>query len=75
MTTQEDVNRWVAEAKKKNCTHLMVVCDTFEYEEYPVYIYPKGKKTYDYEHDDIEAARKHYREAPMSRIMEVIEIK
>lgn len=35
-TTQGDIRRWLNSAPK-NATHMMVVCDTFEYDDFPVY--------------------------------------
>ena len=37
MTTQDDIRRWLAEAQRQNATHVVVVCDTFNYDYYPVY--------------------------------------
>lgn len=39
-TTREDIRRWLQEAKKKGATHVIVVCDTFDYDDYPVYVMP-----------------------------------
>ena len=38
MITREDINGWKKYGKTKKATHLIVVCDTFEYEDYPVYV-------------------------------------
>lgn len=38
--TQEDIRGWLNYAKSKNATHMIVVCDTFEWEDYPVEVYP-----------------------------------
>jgi hypothetical protein len=38
MTTKQDIKEWLDEAKAKNATHMLVVCDTFDYEDYPVYV-------------------------------------
>jgi len=35
--TREDVNRWIEKAKKEGFEYILSVCDTFEYEDYPVY--------------------------------------
>jgi len=35
-TTQEDIRRWLASAKKEKAKFMIVVCDTFDYEDYPV---------------------------------------
>ena len=38
-TTHEDIRRWLEEGKNnKDITHMLVVCDTFSYEDYPVYV-------------------------------------
>ena len=29
---------WLQEAKEKNATHLIIVLDTFDYEDYPVFV-------------------------------------
>lgn len=36
--TMSDVERWKQEGIKKGATHLIVVCDTFGMEDYPVYV-------------------------------------
>lgn len=37
--TKEDIIRWVREgAKKKGATHVLIVCDTFDYEDYSVVV-------------------------------------
>jgi hypothetical protein len=36
-TTKEDIQRWINNAPKK-ATHMIVVCDTFDWEDYPVYV-------------------------------------
>ena len=37
-TTQDDIRRWLKEGKNKNATHVIVVCDTWDYEDYPIYV-------------------------------------
>lgn len=45
-TTQNDIRRWIAEAKAQHATHMLVVCDTFDHGDYPVYVLPGvGGKT------------------------------
>lgn len=47
MITQEDIKRWLfhpgykemsMEEIKKKYSHMIVVCDTFDYEDYPVHV-------------------------------------
>lgn len=37
MTTQNEINCWFDEGKEQGSTYLIVVCDTFDYEDYPVF--------------------------------------
>ena len=41
--TREDVNRWIDTAKKKGCKYIISVCDTFDWDDYPVYIKDKNE--------------------------------
>ena len=39
-TTIEDLKKWFEEGKEKGATHMIVVCDTFDWSDYPVYVMP-----------------------------------
>ncbi len=39
-TTKEDISRWFDDGVEKGATHLIVVCDTFDYGDYPKYVMP-----------------------------------
>lgn len=39
-TTREDIQGWLNEAQRKGATHMVVACDTFSYEDYPIYVLP-----------------------------------
>jgi len=39
-TTKEDIQRWLDYGKESGATHVIVVCDTFDWEDYPVYVSP-----------------------------------
>jgi len=39
-TTQADIQGWLKEAKREKATHLIVVCDSFDHEDYPVLVKP-----------------------------------
>jgi hypothetical protein len=43
MTTKQQIELWLKDEQKKNITHMLVVCDTFDYEDYPVYVSKKEK--------------------------------
>ena len=36
--SRKDVNRWIDTAKTKGCKYIISVCDTFDWDDYPVYI-------------------------------------
>ncbi|MFA5987212.1 MAG: hypothetical protein WC797_00990 [Candidatus Paceibacterota bacterium] len=40
-TTQNMIREWFIRGKKMHATHLIVVCDTFEWEDYPVFVTKK----------------------------------
>lgn len=61
-TTREEIREWLEEAKKKNATHLVVVCDTFDYDDYPVYVH-QGQ--------DVNKVVRIQKEQSMQRVMEV----
>lgn len=58
----EDIKRWVYSAKEQGCTHLIVVCDTYDHDDYPCYVSKD---------EDINERIKHFQQADMQRIMEV----
>lgn len=65
-TTVDDLKRWFADGVRQKATHMIVVCDTFDHEDYPVYA--KGDAqcitTVDL-----------YRKAEMQRVMEVYDLR
>jgi len=36
--TLQDIHRWIAKAKEKGASHLIIAVDTYDHENYPVYI-------------------------------------
>lgn len=39
-TTRAEIRRWFDNAKAAGATHMLVVCDTFGYDDYPVDVMP-----------------------------------
>jgi hypothetical protein len=39
-TTREEIKEWLQRGKEQGATHLLVVCDTFDHEDYPVFVLP-----------------------------------
>jgi hypothetical protein len=57
------IRDWFIEAKEAGATNLIIVCDTFDWEDYPVQVMPG---------EDIEEVMKGYNyDKNMQRIMEV----
>lgn len=64
-TTQGDILGWLKDGKRLGATHLLVICDTFSHEDYPVYVNPgQDPKKIAAEHDGRN----------MQRLMEVYAI-
>lgn len=38
--SKTEIRAWLNEAKEKGATHMLVVCDTYDYEDYPVFVMP-----------------------------------
>jgi|ERR1039458_6306432 hypothetical protein len=81
MTTKEDLRRWFNEGVELKATHMIVVCDTFDHEDYPVYVKqvalseqetPESKYTRPCKvHDVRNYVATHYNGQNMQRTMEV----
>lgn len=39
-TTRSDLSAWFDEGVEQGASHMIVVCDTFDHEDYPVFIMP-----------------------------------
>lgn len=64
-TTREEREQWIKSGIESGATHLVVFCDSFSYEDFPVAVMP-GQ-------DVAQVQRKHL-ETPMTRVMEVIDL-
>jgi hypothetical protein len=62
MTTQDDIREWLKRGVKEKQTHVIVVCDTYDHEDYPVFV---GKDK------DVREIAAKYQGQNMQRIMEV----
>lgn len=40
MTTQAEIAQWFDAGVAMGATHMIVVCDTWDYDDYPVYVMP-----------------------------------
>lgn len=62
MTSKQDIKEWLEEGIKQKATHMLVVCDTYDYEDYPVYVKSS---------EQITEVMKRFTSENMQRIMEV----
>jgi hypothetical protein len=65
MTTKEDIREWVENAPR-GTTHMIVVCDTFSHEDYPVYVSRR---------ENVHDREAEYRGKNMQTVMEVYNLK
>lgn len=63
--TREDVDRWIKTAKERGAKYIISVCDTFDYDDYPVYVMPE---------ENLEERKKDFNGVNMQRINEIITI-
>lgn len=64
-TSQTDVQEWFDNGVEKKATYMIVMVDTYDHGDYPVYVLPG---------DDIHKELTSRRMAPMQRIMEVYDL-
>jgi len=64
-TTKLDIREWLERGQAHGATHLIVVCDTFDHEDYPVFVKPEEIAREVYER---------YNGKNMQRVMEVYSI-
>lgn len=62
MGTTDDLRRWFKAGKEEGASHMIVVCDTFDWEDYPVYV-KSGQ--------DVREVAEEYNGKNMQRLMEV----
>ncbi len=63
--TQKDFDRWIETAKEKGAAYVISMCDTFDYDDYPVYVMPN---------ENLESRIASCRGDSMQTVNEVIEI-
>lgn len=62
-TTQADIRGWLEQGKANGATHVIVACDTFDYEDYPVNVMPgqdPRKVAEDYDRKDMQTVMEVY---------------
>lgn len=61
-TTREEISLWFDIGVETKATHIIVVCDGFDWEDYPVYVH---------EHQDVHEIELEFRGKSMQTVMEI----
>ena len=59
---KEDIRIWFMKALKDKATHMIIVCDTFDWEDFPAYVF---------KNEDVTEVMNKYDGINMCKIMEV----
>lgn len=62
---REDVNRWISSARETEDEYIISVCDTFDWEDYPVFCRDR---------EDLEARLPEFDSVNMQRVNEIIRV-
>jgi hypothetical protein len=57
-----EIKGWFDEGVAAGDTHMIVVCDDFDFDDYPVFVHPT---------EDVHVREENYNKASMQRVMEV----
>lgn len=60
--TAYGIGKWLLSAREEGATHMIVVCDTFDFDDYPVHVMPD---------QDVHKVIADYRSQTMREVMEV----
>lgn len=66
MTTKETISTWFDVGVKEGYSHLIVMTDTFDYEDYPMFAYNE---------DHCREILEDYKKGSMQRVMEVYDLR
>ena len=61
-TTQDDIREWLERGKKENATHLIVVYDFWDYQDFPVY---------GHSNENVKKVESEHNGRNMERVMEI----
>lgn len=64
MTTQAEISAWFDEGVSQGARHMLVICDTFDHEDYPVYTTT-----------DADCLSRYNAPGEMQRVMEVYDLR
>lgn len=63
--TRDEIVEWTQEGRRQKAAYLIVVCDTFDHDDYPVYVKPG---------ESLAEKRAKYDGPNMQRVHEVIDL-
>ena len=66
MTSKDEIRGWLHKAKEMKSTHMIVVCDTFDYGDYPVFVA---------EGENVKEVESKYDDKDMQQVVEVYSLK
>ena len=61
--TKDEISKWFDDGVVKKARHMIIVCDTFDYDDYPVYTTT-----------DADCLQRHKNPGKMQRVMEVYDL-
>lgn len=61
-TSKIEIAEWIKEGKEQGATHMIVVCDTYDWEDYPVFVMQA---------EDVRKKYADYNGPNMQKVMEV----
>jgi hypothetical protein len=62
IVTQHGIVEWLHKGIDRGATHMIVACDTFDYDDYPVYVMS---------HEDVHEVKAKIESSEMQQVMEV----
>ena len=70
--SKQDIRNWFNLGVRGGATHMLVVCDKFDYDDYPVYVAVKDLVVSDF--DSVDDAIAYYEKDSMQEIQEVYDL-
>lgn len=65
MTTKDDIRDWLKRGKAQGASFMLVVCDTYDWGDYPVYVKPT---------EDLAEKAKGFHGVNMQKVMECYDL-
>lgn len=65
-TTREQISEWFEQGVKQKFTHMLIVCDTFDWDDYPVFAKNDEEALFEYQNNNGQH---------MQKVMEVYDLR